>query len=112
MWQSGGMVPGVGTLADQLLQLTGFRNMSAAYGLQKWDVLPHEYLIASPPALVLSLGAEDTPGDRMLQHPAVKKLQQYVAFRTYPFRLLQCGGPTIIQAVARLAEVHREMESR
>jgi iron complex transport system substrate-binding protein len=48
----------------------------------------------------------------MLQHPAVKKLQQYVAFRTYPFRLLQCGGPTIIQAVARLAEVHREMESR
>jgi iron complex transport system substrate-binding protein len=48
----------------------------------------------------------------MLQHPAVKKLQEHVAFRTYPFRLLQCGGPTIIQAVARLAAVHREMESR
>ncbi len=112
MWQSGGMVPGAGTLADELLQLTGFRNMSVTYGLQKWDVLPLEYLIATPPTLVLSLGPADAPGDRMLQHPAVKKLQARVAFRRYPFRLLQCGGPTIIQAVARLAAVHREMESR
>src|SRR6185295_17999206 len=55
LWLSGGMVPGAGTLADELLQRTGFRNMSAAYGLDQWDVLPLEYLLAAPPALVLSL---------------------------------------------------------
>lgn len=110
LWLSGGMVPGAGTLADQLLQLTGFHNMSAEYGLEQWDVLPLEHLLASPPAVVLSLAPADSVGDRMLQHPAVIKLSERVPFRTYPFRLLQCGGPTIIQAVARLAEIRREME--
>src|SRR3546814_4208108 len=38
IWQGGGMVPGAGTLADELLRRTGFRNMSSAYGLQQWDV--------------------------------------------------------------------------
>jgi iron complex transport system substrate-binding protein len=112
LWLGGGMVPGSGTLADELLRRTGFRNMSAAYGLEQWDALPLEHLLASPPALVLSLAPDEATGDRMLQHPAVMKLRERVPFRTYPFRLLQCGGPTIIQAVARLSEVRREMEAR
>lgn len=112
MWLSGGMVPGAGTLADQLLRLTGFRNMSAEYGLKQWDVLPLEPLLASPPELVLSLAPDEATGDRMLEHPAVLKLKERVPFRTYPFRLLQCAGPTIIQAVARLSEVRREVEPR
>ena len=110
MWLGGGMVPGQGTLADQLLGLTGFRNMSAAYGLQQWDVLPLEPLLASPPLVVLSLAPDDATGDRMLLHPAVTKLRERVPFRTYPFRLLQCGGPTIIEAVGRLSQVRREIE--
>ncbi len=112
IWQGGGVVPGQGTLADQLLQLTGYRNLSVAYGLAKWDVLPLEYLIASPPDVVLSVGTGASERDRMLGHPAVRKLAEQVVFRTYPSRLLQCAGPTIIEAVARLAEVRREMEAR
>jgi iron complex transport system substrate-binding protein len=110
IWQGGGMVPGQGTLADELLQLTGYRNLSAAYGLAKWDVLSMEYLIASPPELVLSVGTGEVERDRMLGHPAIRALSQRVAFRTYPFRLLQCGGPTIIDAVTRLAAVRNELE--
>jgi len=112
IWQGGGMVPGEGTLANELLQLTGYRNLSAAYRLAKWDVLSLEYLIASPPDVVLSVTTGDAEGDRMLGHPAVRKLATRVAFRSYPFRLLQCGGPTIVEAVARLAEVRKEMENR
>ena len=107
IWQSGGMVPGSGTLADELLRLTGFRNLSTAYGLKKWDVLPLEYLLASPPDVVFSPEASDDAGDRMLSHPAVRKLATRVAFRKYPFRFLQCGGPTIIESVTRLAAVRR-----
>jgi iron complex transport system substrate-binding protein len=110
IWQGGGMVPGRGTLADQLLGLTGFRNMSADYGLAKWDVLPLEYLIATPPQLVLSVGTGEDGRDRMLGHPVVRELSKRVAFRQYPFKLLQCAGPTIIDAVTRLASVRREME--
>ncbi|MGD9599004.1 MAG: ABC transporter substrate-binding protein [Steroidobacteraceae bacterium] len=112
IWQGGGMVPGTGTLADQLLQLTGFRNVSAEYGLKKWDVLPLEYLLNRPPQLVLSLSRNETTGDRMLGHPAIQKLSQDVAFRRYPFRLLGCAGPTIIEASTRLAEFHRELAAR
>jgi iron complex transport system substrate-binding protein len=112
IWQNGGMVPGKGSLADQLLQITGYRNFSAEYGLAKWDVLPLEYLIAKPPDVVLSIATNEADRDRMLGHPAVHALAQRVPFRTYPFRLLQCGGPTIIEAVTRLAEVRSEVEAR
>jgi len=112
IWQGGGMVPGQGTLADELLQLSGFRNASADYGLAKWDVLPLEPLLAAPPDVVLSVGTGEAGRDRMLGHPAVKKLAAHVSFRTYPFRLLQCGGPTIAEAVTRLAAVRRELEGR
>jgi iron complex transport system substrate-binding protein len=112
IWQGGGMVPGKGTLADQLLGLTGYENFSARYGLAKWDVLPLEYLLSQPPELVLSVGASNTEQDRMLGHPAVRALSTRVAFRLYPFRLMSCAGPSIIDAVGRLAEVHREMEAQ
>lgn len=106
IWQGGGLVPGSGTLADDLLRAAGFRNLSAAYGLAQWDVLPLEYLLARPPRVLLSVGAADG-GDRMLAHPALRSLT-HTAIRAYPARLLHCGGPTIVDAIARLAEVRRE----
>ena len=112
IWQGGGMVPGGGTLADELLRITGFRNMSVDYGLAKWDVLPLEHLLDRPPTVVLSVGTGAGGRDRMLDHPAVRKLAEHVAFRPYPFRLLQCAGPTVIDAVSRLADVRRELTLR
>jgi iron complex transport system substrate-binding protein len=109
IWQSRGLVPGAGTLADELLGLAGFRNASAIYGLKKWDVLPLEYLVASPPDLVLWVGPDEGGRDRMLGHPVVRELATHVPFRTYPFRLLSCGGPTIVEAVTLLAATRREL---
>ena len=105
IWQGGGLVPGTGTLASELLTRAGFRNLSATYGLKKWDVLPLEYLVASPPSVLLSTNSTETQRDRMLSHPAVTRLGQRIAIRPYSFRLLQCGGPTIIRALAQLAAV-------
>lgn len=109
IWQNGGLVPGKGTLAGQLLELTGFENLSAAYGLTKWDVLPLEYLVARPPAILLSAGSTDNQRDRMLAHPAIARLGRRIAIRPYPFQLLQCAGPTIAVAVARLSELRRSL---
>ncbi|MGC4029477.1 MAG: ABC transporter substrate-binding protein [Steroidobacteraceae bacterium] len=111
IWQAGGMVPGAGTLADELLRITGFVNMSALYGLRQWDVLPLEYLLDNPPRLVLSASRDDAAGDRMLSHPVLGKLPN-VAFRDYPFRLLGCAGPGLIEATARLAAIRRELVLR
>lgn len=104
IWQGGGLVPGDGTLASELLRVTGYRNMSADYGLKRWDVLPLEHLVARPPRVLLSVGAQDR-SDRMLGHPVLFGLARQTAVRRYPERLLHCGGPTIIEAVAHLANI-------
>ena len=107
IWQGGGLVPGQGTLADELLRDSGFRNASADYGLQQWDVLPLEYLVARPPRVLLTLGRGG--GDRMLDHPVLRQLSTRIAVRPYPARLLQCAGPTIVEALATLAAIRRSV---
>jgi iron complex transport system substrate-binding protein len=109
IWQAGGMVPGKGTLADTLLQTAGFRNLSASYGLRQWDILSLEYLVARPPRLLLSVGLGAGTGDRLLAHPVMQKLASRIIFRPYPPRLMHCGGPTIIDALARLTHIRKEL---
>lgn len=108
IWQGGGLVPGDGTLASELLRVTGFRNLSADYGLKQWDVLPLEYMVAKPPRVLLSVGAQDR-SDRMLGHPVLAGLKRQIAVRLYPEKLLHCGGPTIIDAVGHLAQIRRTL---
>jgi len=45
----------------------------------------------------------------MVGHPALRKLAERIQVRSYPFRLLSCGGPTIVDAVTRLASVRRDL---
>lgn len=110
VWQSGGLVPGAGTLTDDLLRRAGFRNMSAVYGLKKWDVLPLEYLIANPPRVLLSIAAATANEDRLTSNPAVRRLAHRIAVMPYETRLMNCGGPTIIAAMARLRQVRRSID--
>lgn len=111
IWEGEGLVPGSGTLADDLLVRTGFRNQSAAYGLKQWDVLPLEYLIAKPPRVIFSVAAAEGKGDRMTTHPAMARLRRFTTIAAYPERLLQCAGPTLIDAAARLAQVRRQVSA-
>lgn len=108
IWQGGGLVPGSGTLSDDMLRAAGFRNLSASYGLQQWDILPLEYLVARPPRVLLSVG-EVNPNDRLLGHPVLQRLKGRMAIRAYPDRLMQCGGPIVIDAVRRLAAIRRSL---
>jgi iron complex transport system substrate-binding protein len=116
IWQGSGLVPGKGTLADELLTRTGFRNVSSTLGLQKWDILPLEGLLMQPPSVLLSgeadMNAGNADGNRMLSHPVLRKAAQRIHIANYPSKLLHCGGPVIIRSVARLAEVRRSLEAR
>lgn len=111
IWQAGGLVPGAGTLSDDLLRRAGFRNMSAVYGLQKWDVLPLEHLVARPPRVLLSVGAAEQGGDRLTSHPAVRQLARRIVVAPFPARLMNCGGPTIVDAMTRLHQLRRAFPS-
>src|SRR5690606_30544938 len=98
LWQQGGLVPGEGTLAVEILAHTGFASHSAARGLGQGAYLPLEEVLADPPRVILAAG-----GERAQAHPALRALDAPVA-RLDP-ALLYCGGPTIPRLARRLAEV-------
>lgn len=114
IWQGSGLVPGQGTLADELLTRTGFRNVSSMLGLKKWDIVSLEQLLSAPPAVLLAgqpnMAAGDADANRMLSHPVMRKIGARIQVAHYPSRLLHCGGPIIINSVARLAKVRRSLE--
>ncbi|WP_344690196.1 ABC transporter substrate-binding protein [Sphingomonas endophytica] len=108
----GGLVPGAGTLPDEMLRRAGFRNASAGYGLKRWDVLPLEYLLADPPRVVLSVAAAQGAGERMERHRALRRLGTRITIAPFAGRLMNCGGPTIIDALARLRAVRAQVAAR
>lgn len=109
VWQSGGIVPGEGALITDLLRRTGHASFSAARGLGQAEALPLERMLADPPQLILSAGDTAGEDDRLLYHPALDHLPQTRRERLDP-SLLWCGGPTIIRAAERLAQLRRSME--
>ncbi len=108
VWQSGGMVPGEGTLIADLLRRTGFVNAAAARGLGQADLLPLEQVLADPPRLILTASHGAGNEDRLLAHPALAQLTATRRERLDP-SLLWCGGPTIIRAAERLGTVRRAL---
>ena len=98
----GGLVPGAGTLPDEMLRRAGFRNASAGYGLKRWDVLPLEHLVAAPPRVLFSVAAAEGGGERAEHHPALRRLEPRLITLPFPARLMNCGGPTIVEAMALL----------
>ena len=108
VWQSGGIVPGEGTLIADLLRRTGFANAATARGLGQADILPLEQVLADPPRLILAASHGAGNEDRMLAHPALAKLHDTRRAVLDP-SLLWCGGPTIIRAAERLGAVRRSI---
>ncbi|MFM2302254.1 MAG: hypothetical protein RLZZ84_1990 [Pseudomonadota bacterium] len=108
VWQSGGIVPGSGTLITDLLARTGFINAAAAQGMKQADVLPLERMIAAPPRVIFAAGNPAANEDRLLTHPALASLADTRRERLDP-ALLWCGGPTIVRAVNRLGAARRSL---
>lgn len=100
VWQSGGLVPGEQTLVSDLLHHAGFTNFSAGRGLGQGAVVPLEDVLADPPQVILNAG-----NGRMQNHPALDTLADRTAH--FDTKLTWCGGPTIIAAAARLAEIRQ-----
>ncbi len=108
IWNGGGLVPGTGTLADEMLTRAGFSNASADYGLEKWDILPLEPLLVHPPAILFAANGR-AERDRVLSHPVLRRAAKDMMITEFAPRLLFCGGPTIIDAMANLSAVRRRL---
>ncbi|WP_098107056.1 helical backbone metal receptor [Novosphingobium sp. PC22D] len=111
VWQSGGIVAGDDSLVADLLRRTGFANAAAARGLGQADYLPLESIVAEPPRVILAAGDGASQESRMLRHPALAGLSG-TERASFESSLLWCGGPTVIRAAERLAQVRRGLEAK
>ncbi len=102
IWLASGFAPGKGTLQDEMLARAGFRNASATYGLSQWDVLPVEALLRRPPDVIFTpVSASGADGRALsLRTRLLGKLNPRPRVIPFPEHLLNCGGPTIIKAMA------------
>ncbi|WP_374576151.1 ABC transporter substrate-binding protein [Phenylobacterium sp.] len=110
VYQSAGFASARGTLMDEMMARAGLDNAAARYGLKQSGNIPLEALVADPPDLILS--GRPKPGapawaDRVLSHPAFKRLSRRVHVEPFPQRLMYCGGPVLIETAAMLATARR-----
>lgn len=109
VWMGDGLVPGRGTLVGDVMAQSGFRNASADYGLQSWDILPSEYVVAQPPQLVFmdrrgAAAGSREDGAKRRRMEALLASGAHVTIADFPHQLLYCGGPTLIPLAKRLAQ--------
>ncbi len=104
----GSLASGSGNLLDELLNRAGFRNAAADYGLAFTGNVPIETIAAHPPRVILTPGPSRTATLRARVLTATRAGTTEVVF---PRTLVNCGGPTIIPAITRLAAIRRQVVS-
>lgn len=112
LWIGGNLVTGGKTLLDDLMTSAGFSNQAAHYGLTHTGHLPMERVIAEPPKVML---APDEPGHdsdsraASLRARAIAETGLPVTQAQFSRTLVNCGGPVIPAALARLAAIRRQI---
>lgn len=107
LWQPGEIVAGEQTLVAELLREAGFASDAARRGLRQADRVSLEAVLADPPQVLLVAG--DAAGQR---HPLLAGQLKSAHVAAFDPSLIYCGGPTILRARARLAEIRRAVEAR
>ena len=100
---SGDLATGRDTLLDELLRRAGFRNAAADYGLRYTGRVPIERLAANPPAVVI---APDAGGRGAVLR---RRLLPGMREASFPRDLINCGGPAIPAALARLRAIRASL---
>ena len=103
-FREGGMVPGDGSLMSDLLGVIGLNNVGQSLSGGDGRV-PLEVLVSAPPDYLVvpdydALGAGVMA---MLSHPAIDFLFPPASRIELPDRLTHCGGPSLPEALRRLA---------
>lgn len=107
LFLGGDLVSGEGTLLDEMMRHTGFRNAAADYGLRRTGRIGVEAIAAKPPTMLLVPDPEGRAASarrRVLVATGASTTQA-----GFSRRLVNCGGPTIATALIRLAAIRRSL---
>jgi iron complex transport system substrate-binding protein len=100
---------GKGSLMDEMLRLTGYRNLAAELGIAAYRRFSLEAVLAGQPNLVILDRESNTNPARatsFVDHPAIQTLAQHARILSLPIRYSVCAGPENLDAMQKLREVH------
>ncbi|MBN8808700.1 MAG: ABC transporter substrate-binding protein [Sphingomonas sp.] len=102
---AGTLANGGPTLLSEMMARAGLGDGAAAQGLTMTAAVPIERIVLRPPAVLL----EPDPSARVavLRRQVLAKAGYRVAEARFPRALVNCGGPTIVPALARLAAIRQ-----
>jgi iron complex transport system substrate-binding protein len=101
---------GKGSLMDELLHLSGYRNLAAELGIPAYGRLPLESVLAGrPDVLVLDGNANANPAraTEFVDHNALLALAGNTRLVSIPLRYSVCAGPENFEALKLLHEARR-----
>lgn len=112
MYYPNGYTAGAGTLSDEILTLTGFRNVGAEAGLTGGGILPLERLVMAAPDVVVT--STPYPGasrsEEILKHPALEALRTDATRARIRDADWVCGTPHILDAIRTMVETRKTVE--
>jgi iron complex transport system substrate-binding protein len=111
VYQPGGLTAGIDTITDELMGVVGLDNLPAHYDVRQHRPIAMEDLLRSPPEILLvgeTTRAAPTHAERIVNHRALRALEQRMARSGYPARLLYCAGPTMIHALDALVAAREQ----
>ncbi|WP_428661794.1 ABC transporter substrate-binding protein [Reyranella sp.] len=100
---------GKGSLMDELLGLTGYRNLAADLGISAYGRFSLEAVLAGRPDLVIldeESNADPARATSFVDHPAIGTLARHARILSLPIRYSICAGPENLDALQKLREVH------
>lgn len=111
LYYANGYTSGEQTLANEILELAGFRNAAIEAGYNWGMKMPLEVLALSDPDLVIT--TRPYPGgsraEDVMAHPAVEALKSTRANTAVTDHDWICGTPFVLRAVEKLAQTRREI---
>jgi len=112
VYHTRGYTQGANTLMNELMSLSGWHNIALDYNIQGYRQIGLEEILLSQPKQLIT--SEYSPGTRsigqqVLQHPVLEKLFPPAQRVSIDSRLLICGGPMNLEALAKLVEARHAL---
>ncbi len=108
-----GYTTGSGTLANEVLELTGFTNIGATSGVTGGGILPLERLVMAGPELIVT--SERYPGasrsEDILVHPALRAVQARARVELTSDADWVCGTPHLMRAIGKMQAARAALEA-
>jgi iron complex transport system substrate-binding protein len=107
-----GFTVGGNSLVNDIMTRAGLDNVAVHMRLGNYSQVPLEVLVRSAVDVLILSGGRDGPpalATEILTHPVLAKLGPQTHVVVLPTRLWSCGGPQIVDAIARLRAVADEI---